>query len=370
MKKYYTTPEYRYRNIKHAYKSLLKKLRFKEYKKRKNRSEVNLSFGQRKEKRRHDLLFKNYHTINAPENFSLIENCESVIEFLIKLKISFQKKEKVFVRLKDVKNINYGAIVVLLSIMVKFKANNINFNGDFPEDRLSNERLIQSGFFDNLYKRFEAKDSYYIAGKNSINTHALKNVDSSLSARLIREATKSIWGGARRCQGAQRTLIELMQNTNNHAVIGKEGEKHWWLSVNHIENEDKVSFSFIDYGVGVFKSLEEKKPGKKFYQWKDKIIRWFNYKNNAELLKLIMDGEFHRIVTSRHYRGKGLPGIKDALKRKQISNLYIITNDVFGNISQDDYKPLKNNFEGTFIYWEIDKTNVCTPETLLHSNIA
>ncbi len=84
----------------------------------------------------------------------------------------------------------------------------------------------------------------------------------------------------------------------------------------------------------------------------------FKYGNNADLLNLILNGDLHRTVTGEHYRGKGLPGIAEAVKRNQISNLHIITNDVFGNVSKQDYRMLDSKITGTFIYWELNYDNV------------
>ena len=70
-----------------------------------------------------------------------------------------------------------------------------------------------------------------------------------------------------------------------------------------------------------------------------------------------MEGDFHRIVTEKYYRGKGLPGIADVQKRKQISNLRIVTNDVCGSFDNAEYRKMKTYFNGTFVYWELNKDN-------------
>ncbi len=74
-------------------------------------------------------------------------------------------------------------------------------------------------------------------------------------------------------------------------------------------------------------------------------------------MKLILEGKLHETVTGEYYRGKGLPGIVEALKRNQISNLHIISNDVYANVQTGNYTILENKFEGTFIYWELNEKN-------------
>jgi hypothetical protein len=142
-----------------------------------------------------------------------------------------------------------------------------------------------------------------------------------------------------------------------HAYIGGTGEKHWWLSVNPIKEEKRVCFSFVDYGVGVFTNLQSKNADSKFYMWAEKLSKLVSFKNNTDLLKLILKGVLHQTVTKKHYRGKGLPGIAEAMRRNQLSNLHIVTNDVYGNVSKDEYKTMNDSFSGTFVYWEVSENN-------------
>jgi hypothetical protein len=192
-------------------------------------------------------------------------------------------------------------------------------------------------------------------GEGGIYTHANKNVDSSLGSRIIQKASETIWGKSRRCQGVQRVLLELMQNTHNHASLQIQGEKHWWLSVNHEHVSNKACFSFVDFGVGVFASLNNKPPKSKWGQWKEKMAGLF--RNESDLLKLILDGKLHETVTGKKYRGKGLPGIADVMRRGHISRLHVITNKVYADVEQEHYRLLKSSFNGTFVYWELDSKN-------------
>lgn len=295
----------------------------------------------------------------APESFSFIKNTDEVVNFIAALKNLYDSQSKVYIVLENVKEIDHSAIVVLLSIMIKFKSKNISFNGNMPVDPATCKIVKESGFFDNLYKKFEEKESYEIPSilLNGIHTHASKKVNALLTGGIIDSAAKFIWGEGRRCQGVQRALIELMQNTNNHAEIGKTGEKHWWLSVNQHSEYKNVSFSFVDFGVGIFTNLQNKRSDSKFFGWYEKIFIKFGIRDNANILKLILTGQLHQTVTGKYYRGKGLPGIAEVMKRNQISNLHIITNDVFSCPSEGIYRTLDKPFSGTFIYWELGETN-------------
>lgn len=71
-----------------------------------------------------------------------------------------------------------------------------------------------------------------------------------------------------------------------------------------------------------------------------------------------MEGEIHRTVTGQHFRGKGLPGIKEVLNRNQISNLCVISNNVIAKINTNSaFNKLKSEFCGTFVSWELNELN-------------
>ena len=348
-----------YKNIKknRDSKKFKRKLIFKHKKKQINKIKLGLNKEERKEQ--HFLYFeqKSYVKIKSPTILSLVKYPEETICFINKIKKHQDLGNKVFIRLTHVTEVGYDALVVLLSIMISFKTKKIGFNGNFPNNPTAKKVLIESGFFEYLYKNIKDEDRYNLIKGGSISTHASKKVESLLGHEVISEATKFIWKKKRRCQGVQRLLVELMHNTNNHASFTSSGKKHWFLSIQHIKEENKVCFSFIDFGVGIFKSLNNKGKKSKWYDWRDSLSKIFTFKNNKELLKLILNGELHKTVTGKYYRGKGLPGIYQSYKNNDLSKLHIISNDVFSNIENNKFSHLDNHFSGTFVYWELNDKN-------------
>jgi hypothetical protein len=357
MKKYQTTAIYTRRNYKHARNILERNLASKEKRKRKGRGLQGVSSAQRKQSN----LSSQYTRLVAPQNFSFIDDPESTIKFLIKLENLYLKRKSVFVDLSGLKCLDHSAVTVLVSVMFSFKSRNIAFNGNFPSDDKLARRLINSGFFKYLGKPIGNKIEYTIGKENQIFARANKEVNSELGLVVMAEASTTIWGNNRTCKGLQRTLLELMQNTNNHADIGEKGAKHWWLSVNHNKEEKRVSFYFVDYGVGIFESLKSKPPKNKWFGWWDKIKTKLIHGGDDEILRLLLNGDMHMTVTGQHFRGKGLPGIKEVQDRNQISNLKIISNDVFADVAKSSYYKLSNNFSGTFVTWELTQNNVNSP---------
>jgi len=356
-------------NTRRALRSLKRRNSFKKKKTAKNKSYIGLGKKQVEYKKRYTNKYRFYRHVRAPKDFSFLKNPQTVIGFINILKKHFDAKIKVFVVLKHVTDIDYGSIVVLLAIMIRFKSQKIAFDGNVPDNQYARSFLESSGFFEGLSRTYTDTDQYQVNNfnssyyqkwkkhKNTIHTHARKRVDAELGLRITQIASETIWGEKYRYPGVQKILLELMQNTNNHASEESAGVKHWWLSINHNEEKKMVSFCFVDFGIGVFKSLESKPTGSIFYGALDIVKKLVNYRNNADFLKLILDGTMHTTVTNKPYRRKGLPGIAETLRRNQISNLFVITNNVFANVSKDKYHLLNDDFEGTFLYWELDTEN-------------
>ena len=364
MKKYLTEPKYKEYNQRRAERSLRARLRPKGLR-RPGRGPALDQYD-----RAIIQHYKGYRRLIAPESFTLLRNTNAVISFINILKNCFENKQKVFVGLRQVKEIDYDALVVLVSALVRFKAMKINFAGDFPKEGKSSQVLRQSGFLDivNGNEVFADTDEYEInpAQKHVISTHGQKVVRSDLTAKLIENAAQTVWGERRRCQGIQTALIEMMMNTFAHADPMMEKGKHWWLSINHSDAEKLVRFSFVDYGVGIFNSLESKGPGNKWYGAIPRMFEKYRYGNNAKLLDLILQGELHRTVTGEYFRGQGLPGIRECLEEGWLKNLHIISNDVHADVGKGNYVQLKRSFSGTFYYFELDAD--CKSFNLINEN--
>lgn len=302
-------------------------------------------------------MFPEHRLINAPDNFSLLNNETETLKFLQKLQECYNKRRKVAVLLDNVKTITTDAILVLLSNMVQFKSARIGFNGTRPKNAIVASKLDASGFYKRLYGYAMRDQDMYTFQKmnNFIYTHGQKTVESSVADDLVKYASETVWGIARRCPGIQTTLVELMHNTHDHAGEFK-GEKHWWLSVEHDDKAKEVTFSFIDFGVGIFRSLANKKRGEPLYGAMDYIIQHFPMATTeVDRLKLILEGKVVLTQFNEYYRGKGLRKIYIKHQNKQISDFTIISNFASVHASQNDFHAIKNEFVGTFISFKMDK---------------
>ena len=297
--------------------------------------------------------------IIAPVKFSFINNTVEMINFIKSIQERFNKKKGVFIVMDRVLEIDHGAIVVLLSIMVKFHEGKVKFNGSFPQNHLAKRIVKASGFIESLYNKNEI-GQYLVPGRNNrILTTGWTNVDSELAAEIMKDITPKIFGEIRTLKGLHKVLIELMQNSHNHANLTDKGVKDWWLSVN--TDSEKARFSYIDYGVGIFESLKNKHENNFFKKWYNVVNS--KLQDNSKVLKKILDGEMHQTSTNQYFRGKGLPAIMDAYNRNNISSLCIVTNDAFVSVENGTYDTMKVDFNGTFVYWEINKNSITHPWT-------
>lgn len=294
--------------------------------------------------------------VAAPVVFDFVDNTEEVSKFISTLSDCFDNKKPVFVDLSSVGRISYDAISVMLSAVVRFKAKKIRFNGNFPTSQHVRGELENSGFFDLLNEKFADKDRYKLASNGGISTHAMRMVDSTLGQKLIESASEVVWGEKRRCPGMQRVFIELMQNTNNHASKVGGRDKHWWVSIKHDNENKRAVFSFVDYGIGVFESLE-KKDSNNMIAKAFSILKRLKNNSNADILKAIFKGELHKTASGKYYRGKGLPGVYKSYNGNHISNFCMITNNVRYSSKEGSFTTLQNPFSGTFFSWELNQSN-------------
>lgn len=134
-----------------------------------------------------------------------------------------------------------------------------------------------------------------------------------------------------------------MLNTLNHASRDGEPEP-WWASVFVDAERRRSCFTFIDQGVGIFKSHR--------LTLRLKLLENFSILDNAQILERLFQGRIPsttRIVG----RGNGIPGMYNHHKANRIKNFTILANNAIGRAETESYQMLAASFEGTILYWEI-----------------
>ena len=191
----------------------------------------------------------------------------------------------------------------------------------------------RSGFYRYVRRRRVTEES----DEGLIQRRDSKIVEPETADVLVQFAQKQI--GLVLNKAGYRTLIECMSNTNQHAADPQRDEESWWTTVNCPKGADRACFTFIDWGVGIIKSLEGKGWGR------------FLKGNDSRILRAVLYGEIAS-RTGEYFRGKGLPRLKIDADQALVENVVIVSNSAYADVSKDEYRTIPISFPGTFIYWE------------------
>lgn len=300
--------------------------------------------------RRRKKKYEKDEKVISPKIFSIIENTEEMLRLISRLKSFHKQSKRVHLNSTDVTTMSNDGIVALLSVINDFKKSDLSFMGNSPMDESARNRFEQSGFFDHVYGG-SAKGRNK-SSRTKIFTENHYNVMSELTSLILEEATYTVFNHRQGSEMIQRLLIETMTNTHNHAVEKLEGKMEWWLSVEHDEKNNKVSFAFIDNGLGILKSIDKRG----YLTGQIDTIKSYLTKD-ANILKDIFEGKL-KSRTNLSYRGKGLPAIYKGYVDNYYSNLCVITNNAKAVFDKKSFSRVGNEFTGTLIYFELNKSNV------------
>lgn len=316
----------------------LKKLRLKRKNKQYQISEAGVKIALQKTPQ--------FREIYAPKNLTLkYEDSESVLKFIRDIKKYGGKGFFLYLKLENVELIAEGAIAMLLSVISELERKRIFFKGDKPKSEIAKNILERSGFFTHMNGSVSKNNKI---SKNKILTTGNIKTHQKELAPEIHYAMETVWGIESRCPALYGGIGEMMRNSCDHAFINKNSI-FWHLGISHFEETNTCKFSFVDNGEGIIRTYKQKG----FFQ---KIVNYFS--DNADIL----DTAFKDGIESRtglSWRGKGLPTIYEMYSDKIITNLVVISNDVYLDFDRKLKKTISPGFSGTYYFWQIDKT--CKP---------
>jgi hypothetical protein len=279
-------------------------------------------------------------TLAVPGNFSIIHNPADSIKFLREFRY-LARNNNLTLNLAEVTHITVDAITALIAEILRLGRTRF-VNGNNPSNVACRDLLIQSGFFDHVRSRLPLPSGQ----KGRIAPRKSHRVEGATAKDLIRIGTEAAFGFPRKSYPAYSALIECMSNTHNHATGKREqhGAEIWYSTVYGEGTSRSVSYAFLDTGVGIFRSVRLSAL-KKLYN------KLFRGQDHRDILRDILLGR----VASRTglpFRGKGLPGIYKSFLAGRIKSLIIVSNDVYADVANDDYRVLRMEFPGTLLYWE------------------
>lgn len=286
---------------------------------------------------------KNGHitaSIKFPENFSFLENYEKNIDFINSIENKVNKNTTtICLDMYIVKKIDVSALMytdVILKILKK-RYKNLKFEAYYPSNFKMKNYLEKCGF---AYVQKDDSNSFKIIQKNKVDTNIIVDIMSYLeknNIRISRSSQKALYS----------ILLELMDNTKQHAYDKKSVEDNWYFYLEF--DDEKVKFVFLDNGKGITTTIRIQNFLMSFNGKKFKIAEDLS---ETIILKMALAGGYFLSSTKQKNRNKGLPNIYEKLNNKDIKNLKIISRKACFNINSDI--DLQSELKGTLFYWEVD----------------
>jgi hypothetical protein len=205
--------------------------------------------------------------------------------------------------------------------------------------------MTESGF----YEHVRTKNKFKQSGASLLHKEKHTKVEPEVAKLVIEHGSNRVFNGVKKPDlgSMYDVLIECMSNTNSHADLTKEGSCYWWLFV-HNDPHGKVSaYTFLDLGVGIFKSTTVKG-----YVTNVKKIVGF-YPNINIVADLLAGNIKSRAKVDTDIRGKGIPQIVANAKNSIFRTFYIIANDVKIDLKTGASEQLQHSLNGTLLYWEL-----------------
>lgn len=284
----------------------------------------------------------------APEKLSLINYPDDLVNYLRTVKKASKFGHPILIDISHVTIMSYEIIPVLISFIKNKKYfYDGQIHGNAPDKQDLKKIFTESGFYDFV----NSKGNFKSATENLLHQESNFKVKPEIAGRVtdLIESALDFNITEDELEAIYNIFIELMSNTHHHADIKKYGLTKWWLFAHCAK--DEINITFIDQGIGIFKSRVVKEKVKK-------LGLDLNVLTNLVLVDDLLDGKIQsRISIDNEIRGKGLPQIVEYSQLDVFESFYIVTNDIWINLKNRDRKKLSNNFNGTLINFTIKNNN-------------
>lgn len=339
MKKLYTKIKFINQNSRKSIKSIRKRRR------RKHKKYFGGSIKSNNSNKFHKQKYSQPKIVSilAPYHFSLINNTEATIKFFNLAHEELMKNNQILFDISHIETLTTDAIAVQIAKINDegFHKNN-RISGNEPKNDQLKKLFTQSGFYDFVQTQFTKPKN-----DKTLLIHQITNnrVEPDIAKEACLQGLRHTFGNEEIFEPLYDILIEIMQNTNNHAGSTR-GVYDWWLHVYNHPDSKKTSYTFLDLGVGIFESL----PVKSF---KRDVLEFFGVKSNLDLVPRLFAGEI-KSRTARPERGKGIPQVYECSQDSIFEKFILISNDIYADLKTNENKIIRNQFNGTLFYWEIN----------------
>ncbi len=288
---------------------------------------------------------KPFHPYFAPNNFSLINNTDSVLSYFEEVKKGLKSGKNVTLDISKVDTLTPDTVALMVACIndADFTAGS-KIRGNAPEKLELLKLFTQSGFYDHV----QTNKKFSKGEESLLHKETHQKVEPLVVKDALLRGKRHVFGDEDQDLGLMYDiLVECMSNTNSHADLQGEGTCFWWLYVYNDPNRRVTTYTFLDLGVGIFKSATVEGLIKK-------ITKGTMLYPNIKLVDDLLSGKIKsRAKADREIRGKGVPQIVDNAQASYFGSFYIIANDVKINVKTKERQQLEHSLDGTMLYWEI-----------------
>jgi len=292
--------------------------------------------------------------MDAPTNFSILDNRDSVIKYFNTIKRMLNQKEYTQINLRKITSIDLPTLCLLGAFMLDRNTKSKYLKVTSPLSNSAAYRFFEEAQFENMIinKRRPTFNSGAFLSRSE------DEVDNKAIGDILTK-TVSYFGekNRQRLRDIHPIIIEIVTNTADHASPDSSYTLPWIVNTYETKdsNGNKVKqYCIIDMGVGIYETLIDKTNG-----IRQGIIPWIPI-----LKRENSQGEFFRQAipnglqssTALLQRGKGIKYIHDIVSNdKMYKRFEIITNKAKVNLVNLDSveKDSPENLPATIYYWEI-----------------
>jgi len=287
-------------------------------------------------------LTKPVETIPAPENFDVVGNPEEFIATFDKLEAVMRNGSVPLLDFSErTQTVSSDAILAMVAIATRLARK----YATVVRLRWPTDPVLAGAFASSGLKSYLEDTPPTDTDLGMIRRRHNKKVESKTARDLIAFSTRALFGERRREHASYATFIECMGNTFEHSDKHAEGQETWWASINCDPLARKAQCTFVDIGIGIFESV----AFKGFVRRMTGAVRKLT--SRPQVLRDLLQRKIGS-RTGESYRNRGMPKIYADARAGLLQNLIIITDNVYADITRDEFKTMNRRFKGTFYHWE------------------
>ncbi len=246
------------------------------------------------------------------------------------------KKEIVAIDFSRLNTTTKGDIMVLMAQFEKSiitNQNRIYRTGSLPKNKKIKKVLMTSMDLVHVNKNIAVNKLDESEKEMLLNPNIIDSVVKGLKKVGIKEYFTPF----------NEFLIELIANAVEHGISNKN--INWWLTHEIDWKKKAVKYTFVDMGLGIIGS--HKKAG---------LPLKYRFLSNKYIILDALNAKLGS-STKESNRGRGLPQLRDMIKKGFVSDLALISNNVSLHFVNEKIVSTKNEkFVGTYYSWTVDKT--------------